>query len=114
LKDRTSLFIDEYPSIITIETGKKILEWCESGSKHTLPETSETPEDENVINNTIRTITQLQNNHNLTKEELKDITGQNTLRGLGVLELEKALGEIAKHCAQKMHNQNNEKQEEII
>lgn len=30
-KDRTGLFMDNTPEVITIETGKKILQWCESG-----------------------------------------------------------------------------------
>ena len=31
-KDRTSLFMDKSPEIITPKTGKKILAWCESGA----------------------------------------------------------------------------------
>ena len=39
-KDRTTLFADKEPFIISIETGKKILEWCNSGEAVKVDEVS--------------------------------------------------------------------------
>lgn len=75
-KDRTDLFMRREPFVITEETGKEILEWCNSG-KELSPEEKEEAEIQR-LQDEIRT---LMIEKQLDKHQMAELTGVATLTG---------------------------------